>query len=193
VLASGSWGSARGRAMSRPFASPGGSGGDHTPPAGGGGGGGLHSHHIRGPSGLGGLATISSGRPGEASSAAAAAAAATPSLLLPHPPATPEAALAHRLAEYVENRSLTAVVAVGGGSAADAWPASAAASEPELFEMSPAQAEDTQLKLDALREAVGRACRRRRALARGVDVLGCCTVTLNAAAVPAYVRAAWEL
>ena len=78
-------------------------------------------------------------------------------------------------------------------NAASGLTASAAASEPELFEMSPAQAEDTQLKLDALREAVARSCRHRRALARGVDVLGCCTVTLNAAAVPGYVRAAWEI
>ena len=96
-----------------------------------------------------------------------------------------EAALAHRLADYAENRSLTAVVPVENPGLA--------AAEPELFDLSPDQAEATQLKLAELARAV-RACSGYRARAEaGVDLCcGLCTLTGNGARVPQYCRA-WEL
>ncbi len=99
--------------------------------------------------------------------------------------ATLEAALAHRLADYAENRSLTAVVPVENPGLA--------AAEPELFDLSPDQAEATQLKLAELARAV-RACSGHRARAEaGVDLCcGLCTLTGNGARVPQYCRA-WEL
>lgn len=103
----------------------------------------------------------------------------------PSPLATLEAALAYRLAEYAENRSLTAVVPVENPGLA--------AAEPELFDLSPDQAEATQLKLAELARAV-RACSAHRARAEaGVDLCcGLCTLTGNGARVPQYCRA-WEL
>lgn len=96
-----------------------------------------------------------------------------------------EAALAHRLADYAENRSLTAVVPVENPGLA--------AAEPELFDLSPDQAEATQLKLAELARAV-RACSGHRARAEaGVDLCcGLCTLTGNGARVPQYCRV-WEL
>jgi hypothetical protein len=101
------------------------------------------------------------------------------------PFATLEAALAHRLADYAKNRSLTAVVPVENPGLA--------AAEPELFDLSPDQAEATQLKLAELARAV-RACSGHRARAEaGVDLCcGLCTLTGNGARVPQYCRA-WEL
>ena len=119
------------------------------------------------------------------SSPAAAAAAASQNNNKPSPLASLEAALAHRLAEYAENRSLTAVVPVENPGLA--------AAEPELFDLSPDQAEATQLKLAELARAV-RACSAHRARAEaGVDLCcGLCTLTGNGARVPQYCRA-WEL
>jgi hypothetical protein len=99
-----------------------------------------------------------------------------------------EVVLAHRLSDFSENRSLTSVVPVGGGESALA----AAAAQPELLDMSPDQAEATQLKLADLGRAVRRAAARRGAAEGGADVCGLCTVTLNAVTVPPYVRRAWE-
>ena len=79
-------------------------------------------------------------------------------------------------------RSLTSVVPVENPLAS---------SEPELLEMSPEQAEQTQLKLAVLRGAVEAATPHRRAAARGAGVC-CCTVTLDAWVVPPYCRA-WEV
>ena len=100
----------------------------------------------------------------------------------PSAPTSRESAFLHRLAEYADNRSLTSVVPVDDPLAA--------AAEPELLEMSPDQAEATQLKLSELARAVRRATPRRAAADAGADC-GCCTVTLNAATVPAYCRA-WD-
>lgn len=93
--------------------------------------------------------------------------------------------MAHRLADFAENRSLTAVVPVDN-------PVLAAA-EPELFDLSPDQAEATQLKLAELARAA-RACSGNRARAEaGVDLCcGLCTLTGNGARVPQYCRA-WNL
>ncbi len=55
-----------------------------------------------------------------------------------------EAQLSHKLAEYAENRSLTSVVPVCDPLTTD---------EPELLEMSPEQAEETQLCAPRLRQA----------------------------------------
>ena len=52
------------------------------------------------------------------------------------PPETLEAQLSRKLSEYAENRSITSVVPVENPLASD---------EPELLEMSPEQAEATQL------------------------------------------------
>lgn len=108
---------------------------------------------------------------------------------VPTPPTvTPEIALARRLAEFNENRSLTSVVPVGGGELA----AAAAAAQPELLDLSPEQAEATQLKLAELGRAVRRAAPRRGGGEAGTDVCGLCTVTWNAVTVPAHCRLAWE-
>ena len=102
------------------------------------------------------------------------------------PSLPPEVALSRRLVEYSENRSLTSVVPVGGGELA----AAAAAAQPELLDLSPDQAEATQLKLAELGRAVRAAAPRRGAAEVGTDC-GCVTVSWNSVTVPPYCRA-WE-
>lgn len=102
------------------------------------------------------------------------------------PSLPPKVALSRRLVEYSENRSLTSVVPVGGGELA----AAAAAAQAELLDLSPDQAEATQLKLAELGRAVRAAAPRRGAAEVGTDC-GCVTVSWNSVTVPPYCRA-WD-
>ncbi|KAK9838477.1 hypothetical protein WJX81_001623 [Elliptochloris bilobata] len=73
-----------------------------------------------------------------------------------------EAQLSHKLAEYAENRSITSVVPVCDPLTTD---------EPELLEMSPEQAEATQLKLSELERELRHSTQHRQHYAAGHDAM----------------------
>ncbi|EIE25023.1 hypothetical protein COCSUDRAFT_61272 [Coccomyxa subellipsoidea C-169] len=98
------------------------------------------------------------------------------------PPESLEAQLSHKLQEYAENRSITSVVPVDNPLTTD---------EPELLEMSPEQAEETQLKLVELERELRAAARKRHEYAEGRECF-CCTCVFHSFVIPAYVRT-WDL
>ncbi|BDA41262.1 hypothetical protein COCOBI_02-0420 [Coccomyxa sp. Obi] len=98
------------------------------------------------------------------------------------PPESLEAQLSHKLQEYAENRSITSVVPVDNPLTTD---------EPELLEMSPEQAEETQLKLRELERELRAAAQKRHEYAEGRECF-CCTCVFHSFVIPAYVRT-WDL
>ncbi|CAK0783750.1 hypothetical protein CVIRNUC_006949 [Coccomyxa viridis] len=98
------------------------------------------------------------------------------------PPESLEAQLSHKLQEYAENRSITSVVPVDNPLTTD---------EPELLQMSPEQAEDTQLKLSEFERELRKTAANRHAYAEGTECC-CCTCVFHSYTIPAYVRT-WDL
>ncbi|CAL5222723.1 g5127 [Coccomyxa viridis] len=90
------------------------------------------------------------------------------------PPESLEAQLSYKLQEYAENRSITSVVPVDNPLTTN---------EPELLQMSPEQAEDTQLKLSELERELRKTAANRHAYAEGTECC-CCTTVFHSYTIP---------
>ncbi|KAK9819583.1 hypothetical protein WJX72_000010 [[Myrmecia] bisecta] len=97
-------------------------------------------------------------------------------------PESLEAQLSYKLQEYAENRSITSVVPVENPLTTH---------EPELLEMSPEQAEETQLKLRELEREIGRVTLGRQRYTAGWECLFC-TCVCHRWVIPPYLRT-WDL
>jgi len=93
-----------------------------------------------------------------------------------------EAQLILKLQDYSENRSISSVLPLENPLASD---------EPELLQMSPEEAEGTQLKLQELEREAAKVALERQKLAAGREFL-CCTFVFHSYVIPSYVRV-WDL
>lgn len=93
-----------------------------------------------------------------------------------------EAQLILKLQDYSENRSITSVLPVENPLASD---------EPELLQMSPEEAEGTQLKLQELEREAAKVALERQKLAAGRECC-CCTFVFHSYVIPSYIRV-WDL